>query len=171
MLMLSVQGDGQIDTSCLRHGMTDIEADGVAQGECEVESQVEGVIGDINDEGEISGPWIGLGLFETLKLMATLETLALRKELGSGSYGRECKMLNRAMVKCEILTKGLGLALVGDGQIELMLMYGMTDIEAKGVSSETLALRKELGSGFYVTGRQDVEQGYGDVNADAECPG
>ncbi|KAI5152515.1 Caspase Recruitment Domain-Containing Protein 14 [Manis pentadactyla] len=44
---------------CLRYGMTDIEADGVGSGECEVESQVEGVIGDINDEGENSGPWIG----------------------------------------------------------------------------------------------------------------
>ncbi|KAI5278288.1 Claudin-3, partial [Manis pentadactyla] len=41
------------------------------------------------------------------------KTLALRKELGSGSYVTgSARCWNRAMVKCEILTKGLGLALV-----------------------------------------------------------
>ncbi|KAI5278290.1 Pleckstrin-likey Domain-Containing Family A Member 4 [Manis pentadactyla] len=81
------------------------------------------------------------------------ETLALRKELGSGSdVTGSARCWNRFMVKCEILTKGLGLALVGDGQIELHVYGGMTDIEADGVGSETLALRKELGSGSDVTG-------------------
>ncbi|KAI5278283.1 Ribulose-Phosphate 3-Epimerase-Like Protein 1 [Manis pentadactyla] len=34
----------------------------------------------------------------------------------------------------------------------MFTVYGMTDIEADGVGSETLALRKELGSGSDVTG-------------------
>ncbi|KAI5213689.1 Inward Rectifier Potassium Channel 2, partial [Manis pentadactyla] len=41
----------------------------------------------------------------------------------------------------------------GWGPIELQsLRYGMTGIEADGVGSETLALRKEFGSGSDVTG-------------------
>ncbi|KAI5211756.1 Glutathione Hydrolase 3 Proenzyme-Like, partial [Manis pentadactyla] len=98
----------------------------ISKGECEVESWVEGVIGDINDEGEISGPWIGS---RTLKLMATFRDISITwKELGSGSdvtgvqdveqvYGEAC----------------LTSMFQGDGQIELhVYVYGMTDIEADG---------------------------------------
>ncbi|KAI5182490.1 Uhrf1-Binding Protein 1-Like [Manis pentadactyla] len=137
------------------------------------------------------------------------ETLALRKELGSGSdVTGSARCWNRFMlkVKCEILRKGLGLALVGDGQIELHVYGGMTDIEADGVGSgqidldhhgvalvtSMLTLRMQLkgsclGVGYSVrdisiTERvrfwvlcdgecKMLEQGYGDVNADAECPG
>ncbi|KAI5150579.1 putative Hydrolase Pnkd [Manis pentadactyla] len=119
------------------------------------------------------------------------DTLALRKELGSGSDVTECKMLEQVygeawvtsmfQVKCEILTKGLGLALVtlklmvsaqGEGQIDLdhhgvalvtsmltlrMQLKGSCLGEGYSVSgyierTETLALRKELGSGTDVTG-------------------
>ncbi|KAI5149935.1 Notchless Protein 1 [Manis pentadactyla] len=49
------------------------------------------------------------------------ETLALRKELGSGSdVTGSARCWNRVMVKCEILTKGLGLALV---TLKLMAMF------------------------------------------------
>ncbi|KAI5252145.1 Protein Fam91A1 [Manis pentadactyla] len=98
-------------------------------------------------------------------MLMVVETLALRKELGSGSdVTGSARCWNRFMVKCEILRKGLGLALVGDGQIELHVWYGMTDIEADGVGSETLALRKELGSGSDVTGSaRCFEQVYGEA--------
>ncbi|KAI5149894.1 Cell Cycle Progression Protein 1 [Manis pentadactyla] len=99
------------------------------------------------------------------------ETLALRKELGSGSdvtWAQDVgtglwvrfplkelhdTFMERIFVQfcCEC-----------DGAIEaqamvarlsfICLRHGMTDIEADGVGSETLALRKELGSGSDVTG-------------------
>ncbi|KAI5277571.1 Glutamate Receptor 4 [Manis pentadactyla] len=66
------------------------------------------------------------------------ETLALRKELGSGSdVTGSARCWNRFM---------------GDGQIELHVYGGMTDIEADGVGS---ALWKDLGSGSDMTGVQD----------------
>ncbi|KAI5127038.1 Rna Cytidine Acetyltransferase [Manis pentadactyla] len=39
----------------------------------------------------------------------------------------------------------------------------MTDVEADGVISETLALRKELGSGSDVKGEQDGGSGFGEA--------
>ncbi|KAI5252146.1 Dolichyl-Diphosphooligosaccharide--Protein Glycosyltransferase 48 Kda Subunit [Manis pentadactyla] len=64
------------------------------------------------------------------------DTLALWKDLGSGSdMTGSARWWIRVMLKCRILTPGLGLELV------------------------TLALRKELGSGSYVTGVQDVGTG------------
>ncbi|KAI5193363.1 Protein Dispatched-like 3, partial [Manis pentadactyla] len=113
------------------------------------------------------------------------ETLALRKELGSWSdVTGSARCWNRVMGKCEIQFQDYSEAIVvfmvilefqatglrlelasdsdvrGDGQIELhVTWYGMTDIEADGVGSETLALRKELGSWSDVTGVQDVGTG------------
>ncbi|KAI5164945.1 hypothetical protein MUG91_G4582n1, partial [Manis pentadactyla] len=84
------------------------------------------------------------------------DTLALWKDLGSGSdMGWECKMVDQGYgearvmpvvkVKCEILTKGLGLALVGNGQIELHV-YGQIDLDHHGVALVTsmLTLRIQL---------------------------
>ncbi|KAI5177407.1 E3 Ubiquitin-Protein Ligase Marchf7 [Manis pentadactyla] len=62
--------------------------------------RVEGVIGDINGEGEISGPWIG-SRFRERCLIRSTERIILGLIVGSSSD-----------VKCQILTKELGLALV-----------------------------------------------------------
>ncbi|KAI5150582.1 Coiled-Coil Domain-Containing Protein 62 [Manis pentadactyla] len=78
--------------------MTDIEADGVGSGcnfdvRASVRSshRVEGVIGDINDEGEISGPWI---VSRTLKLMATFRDIRITERVRFWVLcDGECKML------------------------------------------------------------------------------
>ncbi|KAI5187886.1 Doublesex- And Mab-3-Related Transcription Factor 1, partial [Manis pentadactyla] len=52
----------------------------------------------------------------------------------------ECKMLNRAMAD-EVTVRFGSVYDVSDGQIELLLRYGMTDIEADGVEArETMRL-------------------------------
>ncbi|KAI5235746.1 hypothetical protein MUG91_G2145n1, partial [Manis pentadactyla] len=77
----------------------------------------------------------------------------IRKELGSWSdVTGSARCWNRVMVKCETREKGLGLALVDDGRLSFMFRCGMTDIEADGVGSDTLALWKDLGSGSDMTG-------------------
>ncbi|KAI5138820.1 Glutathione Reductase [Manis pentadactyla] len=87
------------------------------------------------------------------------ETLALRKELGSGSdVTGSARCWNRVMVKCEILTKGLGLALV---TLKLMVSAqgeGQIDLDHHGVAlvTSTLTLRIQLngsclGEGYSVS--------------------
>ncbi|KAI5159630.1 Nuclear Rna Export Factor 1 [Manis pentadactyla] len=50
-------------------------------------------------------------------MLMVAETLALRKELGSGSDETgSARCWIRVMVKCQILTKGLGLPLVDYGE-------------------------------------------------------
>ncbi|KAI5150581.1 Coagulation Factor Viii [Manis pentadactyla] len=222
--------------------MTDIEADGVGSGcnfdvRASVRSshRVEGVIGDINDEGEISGPWI---VSRTLKLMATFrdiritervrfwvlcdgtckmlehgyETLGLRKELGSGSYVTDVQDVGTrlwASVRSSHRVEGVIGDINDEGEISgpwivsrtLKLMATFRDIritervrfwvlcdgECKMLEHgyETLGLRKELGSGSYVTGVQDVgtrlwasvrsshrvEGVIGDINDEGEISG
>ncbi|KAI5260361.1 Serine/Threonine-Protein Phosphatase 2A Regulatory Subunit B'' Subunit Alpha, partial [Manis pentadactyla] len=78
--------------------------------------------------------------------------------VGSGDSHIELHVLLCGMTDIEADVVGSE----SDGQIELHVLRecGMTDIEADGVGSETLALRKELGSGSYVTGGvQDVGTG------------
>ncbi|KAI5164264.1 Ubiquitin Carboxyl-Terminal Hydrolase 49 [Manis pentadactyla] len=140
--LFNSDGDYAIMDPGLQGGKGDIQADGGVSGnrvalEFASDTDVEG-----DGQTELQ---VYFAARQTLKLMATLETLALRKELGSWSdVTGSARCWNRVMVKCEILTKGLGLA--SSSRIEpSCLRYGMTDIEADGVGSETLALRKELG--------------------------
>ncbi|KAI5282051.1 Glutamate Receptor 4 [Manis pentadactyla] len=73
-----------------------------ARGECEIQFQ------DYSEAIVVS-----MVILEFQATGPRLETLALRKELGSWSdVTGSARCWNRVMVKCEILTKGLGLALV-----------------------------------------------------------
>ncbi|KAI5147164.1 hypothetical protein MUG91_G578n12, partial [Manis pentadactyla] len=58
-------------------------------------------------------------------------------------------------------------------RLEELLLFTVRhpDIEADGVGSETLALRKELGSGVLCDGEcKMLEQGYGEACKDANVP-
>ncbi|KAI5140976.1 Calmodulin-Like Protein 5 [Manis pentadactyla] len=144
-------------------------------------------MGDIKDEGEVSDPVARARVSISCK-----KTLALRKVLGSGSD---------ATLKCQILAPGIELAvqftlqLMASFQGECAIQfqdysvakvismmrlefqatgprYGMTDVEVDYVSSETLALRKELGSGSDATGKSmhmiRLRREFG-FNSDGEC--
>ncbi|KAI5135787.1 Histidine Protein Methyltransferase 1 [Manis pentadactyla] len=111
-----------------------------SDGECAILFQ------DYSDERVIS--------MVMVELQAT-ETLALRKELGSGSdVTGSARWWIRLMmkVKCQILAPVLGLALVVRIQCWVNILYSPW-------FPETLALRKELGSGSDVTGVQDGGSG------------
>ncbi|KAI5173447.1 hypothetical protein MUG91_G4017n1 [Manis pentadactyla] len=75
-------------------GTTDVEADGDVWGECAIQFQ---------DDSEA----IVVSML-ILEFQAT-ETLALRKECPGSDVTGSARCWNRFMVKCEILTKGLGL--------------------------------------------------------------
>ncbi|KAI5135786.1 hypothetical protein MUG91_G790n1 [Manis pentadactyla] len=146
--------------------MTDIEADGVGpetlalRKELGSGSDVTGV----QDGG--SGLWIQCWV-NILYSPWFPETLALRKELGSGSdVTGSARWWIRLMmkVKCQILAPELELALVtlklmvsaqGDDTIQFQ-DYSEARVISKVMvefqATETLALRKELGSGSDVTG-------------------
>ncbi|KAI5149936.1 hypothetical protein MUG91_G565n4 [Manis pentadactyla] len=104
---------------------------------------------------------------QALKLMATFRDISITEELGSWSdVAGSARCWNRVMGECEIQFQDYSEAIGihgdfwsfrpqvrwGDGQIELHVACGMTDIEADGVGSETLALRKELATWSDVTG-------------------
>ncbi|KAI5152251.1 Activating Transcription Factor 7-Interacting Protein 1 [Manis pentadactyla] len=120
--------------------MTDVEADDVGSG-------------DINADAE--GPGYG-SLVRMLKLMVSFQ----------GECAVECQDYSEArvisMVMVEFQATDVEADAVGSGDINADvegLGYGslVRDVEADGVVSETLALRKELGSGSDVTGVQDGE--------------
>ncbi|KAI5271551.1 E3 Ubiquitin-Protein Ligase Rnf31 [Manis pentadactyla] len=127
MLMLSVQVKGPwlVVGFSVRYGMTDIEADGVGSGEGQIDLDHHGValVTSMLTLRMQQGILFRVG-YSVSGYVERTETLALRKELGSGSdVTGSARCWNRVMVKCEILTKGLGLALV-----TLKLMATFRDI-------------------------------------------
>ncbi|KAI5168065.1 hypothetical protein MUG91_G4377n1 [Manis pentadactyla] len=133
----------QATASCLRYGMTDIEADGVGSALWkDLGSGSDMTGGKMVDQGyaEVS---------DTDASRARLELVALRKELGSGSYvtGRQdvgtgygeawvTSMFQvTPMLMLSVQVKGPWLVVGFSVRLSFMFMYGMTDIEADGVGS------------------------------------
>ncbi|KAI5277169.1 A-Kinase Anchor Protein 13 [Manis pentadactyla] len=170
----------QLDSDpSMMYGMTDIEADGVGSETLALRKEL-GSGSDVTGSArcwnrvmvtsmlmlsvQVKGPWLVVG-FSVRYGMTDIEadgvgseTLALRKELGSGSdvtWSARCwnRVMVTSMLMLSVQVKGPWLV------VGFSVRYGMTDIEADGVGSETLALRKELGSGSDVTGVQDVGTG------------
>ncbi|KAI5126498.1 Repetin [Manis pentadactyla] len=192
MLTLRIQLKG----SCLgvgysvRYGMTDIEADGVGSGQIDLDHHgVALVTSMLTLRIQLKGSCLGVG-YSVRYGMTDIEadgvgsdTLALWKDLGSGSdMTGSARWWIRFMGEGQIDLDHHGVALVTSMltlRIQLKgsclgvgysVRYGMTDIEADGVGSDTLALWKDLGSGSDMTGVQDGGSGlwYGmtDIEAD-----
>ncbi|KAI5225023.1 Bromodomain-Containing Protein 9 [Manis pentadactyla] len=142
-------GEAWVTSMFQGYGMTDIEADGVGLRET-----MRLWIQDYSEARVISKvmvEFVKQVRTRTLKLMATLESLAFRKEVGSWSdVTKECEIQFQDYRKNCGIHGDFGVS--GHRSALLLVLQNRKDIEADGVGSETLALRKELGSWSDVTG-------------------
>ncbi|KAI5235744.1 Protein Kinase C Theta Type [Manis pentadactyla] len=116
-----------------------------ARGECEIQFQDYSeaiVVSMVILEFQATGPRLGRWQIE----LHVYDTLALWKDLGSGSDMTECKMVDQ-VYETLALRKELG------------SWSDVTECKMLEQGYETLALRKELGSWSDVTGVQDVGTG------------
>ncbi|KAI5155157.1 Retinol Dehydrogenase 14 [Manis pentadactyla] len=154
------EGDGQIELQVyISAQILDAEADGVSfrldlsrcEGECMIEFEDKAEIWVTSKMKVMFGSW-GCPGQDSISCKTLKLTYAAQGDY-TIQFQDYCepRLISKVMEEFQEQVHA---------RLSLCIHFGMTDVEVDGVISETLALRKELGSGSDVKGEQDGGSGF-----------